>query len=87
MTSGSTGSDAGDGWACGRTLSAEDFAAAAAGRRPLLRERSLRLIRERDLPADWVTTTRPAAASSGAMATETDRRNPVVRAGMWMSIP
>ena len=28
MTSGSTGSDAGDGWACGRTLSAEDFAAA-----------------------------------------------------------
>lgn len=40
-----------------RGLSAADFAVAAAGRRPVLIERVLNLIREDEVPQDWLATT------------------------------
>jgi SAM-dependent methyltransferase len=41
----------------GRALSASEFAVAAAGRHPILTEQSLALIREEELPPDWMATT------------------------------
>jgi SAM-dependent methyltransferase len=40
-----------------RALSASEFAVAAAGRRPVVIERALDLIREDELPQDWLATT------------------------------
>jgi SAM-dependent methyltransferase len=40
-----------------QALSAAEFARAAAGRRPVVTEQTLRLIREDELPEDWLATT------------------------------
>ena len=41
----------------GHAMSASEFAAAAAGHRAVVTERSLSLIREDELPQDWLATT------------------------------
>lgn len=50
-------SGAGDPGAGRRALSAAEFADVAAGRHPVVRELSLELIREDEIPTDWLATT------------------------------